>query len=71
MTISPVQQCIFISDVEDFTTIFPTLDVIDKFTYIVQPMIDTITANQQENHKLANIRDTLLPKLMNGEIEVG
>ena len=64
-----VQQCIFISDVGDFTTILPTLDVIEKFTNIVQPMLDTITANQHENQKLANIRDTLLPKLMNGEIE--
>lgn len=63
-----VQQCIFISDVGDFKTILPTLDVIDKFTNIIQPMLDTITANQHENQKLANIRDTLLPKLMNGEI---
>ena len=65
-----VQQCIFISDVGDFTTILPTLDVIDKFTNIIQPMLDTITANQHENQKLSNMRDTLLPKLMNGEIEV-
>lgn len=66
-----VQQCIFISDVGDFTTILPTIDIIEKFTNIVQPMLDTITANQHENQKLANFRDTLLPKLMNGEIEVG
>lgn len=65
-----VQQCIFISDVGDFTTILPTLDVIEKFTNIVQPMLDTITANQHENRKLSNMRDTLLPKLMNGEFEV-
>ena len=65
-----VQQCIFISDVGDFTTILPTLDVIEKFTNIVQPMLETITANQHENRKLSNMRDTLLPKLMNGEIEV-
>ena len=65
-----VQQCIFISDVGDFTTILPTKDIIEKYTNIVQPMLDTITANQQENQNLANIRDTLLPKLMNVEIEV-
>ena len=63
-----VQQCIFISDVGDFTTILPTLDVIEKFTNIVQPMLETITANQHENRKLSNMRDTLLPKLMKGEI---
>lgn len=65
-----VQQCIFISDVGDFTTILPTIDIIEKFTKIVQPMLDTITANQHENQKLANFRDTLLSKLMNGEIVV-
>ena len=65
-----VQQCIFISDVGDFTTILPTIDIIEKFTKIVQPMLDTITANQHENRKLSNMRDTLLPKLMNGEFEV-
>lgn len=65
-----VQQCIFISDVGDFTTILPTIDIIEKFTKIVQPMLDTITANQHENQKFSNMRDTLLPKLMNGDIEV-
>lgn len=64
-----VQQCIFISDIGDFKTILPTLEVIKKYTGIVQPMLDTITANQNENKKLSNLRDTLLPKLMNGEIE--
>lgn len=63
-----VQQCIFISDIGDFKTILPTLEVIKKYTGIVQSMLDTITANQNENKKLSNLRDTLLPKLMNGEI---
>ena len=26
--------------------------------------------NQQENHRLATLRDTLLPKLMSGEIKI-
>ena len=65
-----VQQCIFISDIGDFKIILPTLEVINKYTGIVQPMLDTITANQNENKKLSNLRDTLLPKLMNGEIEI-
>lgn len=33
-------------------------------------MFDVIVSNQQENQKLVSLRDTLLPKLMNGEIEV-
>ena len=65
-----VQQCIFISDIGDFKTILPTIDVVQEYTNIVQPMLDTITSNQKENQKIANLLDTLLPKLMNGEIEV-
>lgn len=45
-------------------------EVYKQFNDIILPLFEKILANQQENHKLANIRDTLLPKLMNGEIEV-
>ena len=45
-------------------------EVYKQFNNIVLPLFENILANQQENQKLVNIRDTLLPKLMNGEIEV-
>lgn len=45
-------------------------EVYKQFNDIILPLFEKILANQQENQKLANIRDTLLPKLMNGEIEV-
>ena len=41
-----------------------------QFTEIVTPLFQTIGNNKQENIKLANIRDSLLPKLMSGEIDV-
>ena len=31
-------------------------------------MFETIISNQEENRKLSVLRDSLLPKLMNGEI---
>ena len=37
---------------------------------ILQPMIDLIITNRVENRKLSALRDELLPKLMNGEIEL-
>lgn len=43
---------------------------ITKFCNLVTPMYDNIERNILENKKLSNLRDTLLPKLMNGEIEV-
>ena len=42
----------------------------EDFNYIVKPLFETILENQLENKQLATIRDTLLPKLMNGEIDI-
>lgn len=44
---------------------------IDNFNKTIQPMFETIISNQEENRKLSVLRDSLLPKLMSGEIEVG
>ena len=41
-----------------------------SFNEIVYPILSTIISNQQENERLASLRDTLLPKLMSGEIDV-
>ena len=43
---------------------------ITKFTELVTPLFQMIGANKQENSQLANMRDSLLPKLMSGEIDV-
>ena len=43
---------------------------VSEFTKTVTPLFGKISENQQENRTLTTIRDTLLPKLMNGEIEV-
>lgn len=37
---------------------------------LLQPIYEMIISNRIENKKLASIRDTLLPKLMNGEIDM-
>ena len=48
----------------------PDNDTLARFNSIIKPIVSTIIANQQENTRLASIRDTLLPKLMSGEIDV-
>lgn len=48
----------------------PNDKVMKKFESFVQPMFEKIRSLQKENSKLVTIRDTLLPKLMNGEIKV-
>lgn len=41
-----------------------------KIGAILNPLFDLIIANRIENRKLTSMRDTLLPKLMSGEIDV-
>ena len=41
-----------------------------RIGYLLQPIYDLIIANRIENKKLAEARNTLLPKLMSGEIDI-
>lgn len=41
-----------------------------EISALLGPIIDCVIANRIENRKLTTIRDTLLPKLMSGEIDV-
>ena len=50
--------------------VIPSDEYLKKFENIVSPMFKQIKQCIIENENLASIRDTLLPKLMNGEIEV-
>ena len=50
--------------------IMPDQTTIEQFHEVVKPILDAIRDKQEMNHKLAEARDRLLPKLMNGEIEV-
>lgn len=47
----------------------PAKENIEKFEETVSPLMNNIAENALENRNLATIRDTLLPKLMNGEID--
>ena len=50
--------------------VVPTDDEISRFHSVVSPMFAQILSNQLENDSLAETRDTLLPRLMSGELEV-
>lgn len=57
-------------DFDKFQIILPTEDILDRFDELTDPILDQIVANRLENRRLAELRDALLPKLMNREIEV-
>ena len=48
----------------------PDADTFTKFEGIVAPMYQAIQQNTQESSKLAELRDSLLPRLMSGELDV-
>ena len=48
----------------------PSSTALAEFETIVQPLYKAMKDNEIENKKLAELRDTLLPKLMLGELDV-
>lgn len=50
--------------------IIPPSRQLEDFSDIVEPFMKKITINNQETIQLAKLRDTLLPKLMSGEIQI-
>ena len=58
------------TDVKSLPILVPDLEIMNKFNNIVSPMMNQIFDNALEINKLSQLRDTLLPKLMSGEIDV-
>lgn len=57
-------------DYDAFEITLPDSSILDSFDALTSPMITRIVSNSFENKRLAAMRDTLLPKLMSGEIDV-
>ena len=55
---------------KNYPTNLPTDDVLNKFDEIVKPIFSMILSKTRESKRLIEIRDTLLPKLMSGELDV-
>lgn len=50
--------------------LLPSRPVLDAFSLVADDLIARIVAAVQQQHTLANIRDTLLPKLISGELDI-
>ena len=64
------QQQLTVPDFRKTEIIIPDKATMDFFTETVTPLFEQIWVNEDENNKLAEVRDALLPKLMSGEIDV-
>lgn len=70
LAVGSVQKNLYISRLEKLIVPFPTEDLLVDFCKVTDSLLLKIHNNCFENKKLSVIRDTLLPKLMNGEIDV-
>lgn len=64
------QQQLTIPDFHKTEIIIPPEEDMRAFTETVNPLFNQIWSNQDENTKLADVRNALLPKLMSGELDV-
>lgn len=58
------------SHLDEALVIVPSIDDMKKASAIFEPIVKKIISLRIENQQLATLRDTLLPRLMSGEIEV-
>ncbi len=64
------QQQLTVPDFRKTEILIPPKAEMREFTETVNSLFQQVWANQEENAKLADIRDTLLPRLMSGELDV-
>jgi len=58
------------ADIDQFRIVLPAPSVAEQFNIQSQPLYDRIIKSKQESRSLAAMRDTLLPKLISGELRV-
>lgn len=58
------------TDFKNLPIFLPPDDLLEQFHQIVKPMFELINENNTENQALTRTRDTILPRLMSGELDV-
>jgi len=57
-------------DLDDAYVLIPTTVELNQMTNVMQPLLEKQISNSKQIRTLTSLRDTLLPKLMSGEIRV-
>ena len=52
------------------SVVVPSEDTLNAYQKMVKPLYDAITSNARQNEQLSSLRDTLLPKLLSGELSI-
>ena len=64
------QRGIRMADLKEYKFVLPENKIIDSFTTMVEPIIEKTQILRKSINYAAESRNRLLPKLMNGELEI-
>lgn len=70
LAIGGVRQSLSYDDLSSIEVIIPSENAVEEFNNLYNQMKKTIKASKLESSRLSLLRDTLLPRLMSGELEV-
>ena len=68
--IGGVRQSLSYKDFSLIKLIYPPRAIVEKFNRLYSKILENINHNKVESNNLADMRDTLLPKLMSGELKI-
>ena len=68
--IGGVRQSLGYNDLSLIKTIYPTSDVVVEFNNLYLKMKEVMIKNTDQNEKFISFRDSILPKLMSGELKI-
>jgi len=54
----------------NYSSVLPAADVLSKFNGLIYPILETILAKHEQAQTLATLRDTLLPRLISGQLRL-
>ena len=69
--VGSAQQNISKGIVEETQVVLPPITLVERFAELANPLFDRWISNLHQSRTLATLRDTLLPKLLSGELSVG
>ena len=60
----------WVNGLAEYKFAIPNLELIERYSIKIMPLIKSVITREKQNHHLTQLRDFLLPMLMNGQVSV-
>lgn len=60
----------WVNGLAEYKFAMPNLELIERYSIKIMPLIKSVITREKQNHQLTQLRDFLLPMLMNGQVSV-